>query len=499
LAKPPGMPWRDYLIMLLQMAAEVEHGLMVQYLFAAYSVDPERAPEAKRSGIRKWQEAILTVAREEMGHLLTVQNILCLLGGPASFLRRDFPWDTPFYPFPFRLQRLTRETLAMFVFAEMPDEIFRVLTADSLDEETLRRLSHLLADGEVPDPAIHEGAECHQDHRKARDFLKHDLPFIRSTVSPLLNAEGKRPVGEIYEVLLQIVGDPEKIPDSDFRAGSYDFQASWDDWGRGYKPPPTTPHGSTPPPGSRKSNVIILQAGTRTEALDALRQVMGQGEAPDLSTLGQGEPEASHFARFANVFREYRHWIVEAQADWQPARDVATNPSTVPDTAYLPAGSTRITHPAALKWAHLFNLRYRLLLTYLTHTFRISRVLDPGVPNARGAVMHRIFGEMYNLKSLSGILVQLPITGPGDPQRAGPPFEMPYSLVLPPDEPDCWRLYRDLLDTSLELGKSLLEDYEKLHSMPPEGREYLRALRNLDLNQRDWLDQMPGGRACPSS
>lgn len=48
--------------------------------------------------------AILTFAKEEMGHLLTVQNCLCLLGGPLSFEREDYPWDTPYYPFEFCLE-----------------------------------------------------------------------------------------------------------------------------------------------------------------------------------------------------------------------------------------------------------------------------------------------------------------------------------------------------------------------------------------------------------
>jgi len=30
--KPEGMEWRDYLIMLLHIGAEIEHSLMVQYL-----------------------------------------------------------------------------------------------------------------------------------------------------------------------------------------------------------------------------------------------------------------------------------------------------------------------------------------------------------------------------------------------------------------------------------------------------------------------------------
>ena len=41
-----------------------------------------------------------------MGHLLTVQNLLSLLGGPPTFEREDYPWSSPYYPFPFCLEKL---------------------------------------------------------------------------------------------------------------------------------------------------------------------------------------------------------------------------------------------------------------------------------------------------------------------------------------------------------------------------------------------------------
>jgi hypothetical protein len=39
---PDGLSWRDYLVQLLRIAASIEHALMVQYLFAAYSLDPQK-------------------------------------------------------------------------------------------------------------------------------------------------------------------------------------------------------------------------------------------------------------------------------------------------------------------------------------------------------------------------------------------------------------------------------------------------------------------------
>src|SRR6266478_1764979 len=71
---PPLSP-RDDAVFLLNIAAEVEHALMVQYLFAAYSLrDPSQFAGDKAALVHEWRGAIAMVAREEMGHLVTVQN-----------------------------------------------------------------------------------------------------------------------------------------------------------------------------------------------------------------------------------------------------------------------------------------------------------------------------------------------------------------------------------------------------------------------------------------
>src|SRR3954454_23915800 len=95
-APPPAPPaefnWRDYLAMLLHVAAEIEHSLMVQYLFAAYSLGGPQVPPELRDEVRDWQETILGIAKEEMGHLVTVQNLLTALGFPVNLDREDYPW-----------------------------------------------------------------------------------------------------------------------------------------------------------------------------------------------------------------------------------------------------------------------------------------------------------------------------------------------------------------------------------------------------------------------
>src|SRR5712671_3635927 len=59
---PPEFSWLDYTTLLLHVAAEIEHSLMVQYLFAAYSMGGPQVPAALRAKVREWQETVLGIA-----------------------------------------------------------------------------------------------------------------------------------------------------------------------------------------------------------------------------------------------------------------------------------------------------------------------------------------------------------------------------------------------------------------------------------------------------
>ena len=110
---------RDEAVFLLTAAAEVEHALMVQYLFAAYSV---RVHEDSPATLRQIQELLIQIAREEMGHLATVQNLLLLIGGPLNFGREHSPYASEIYPFRFKLEPVSLDSLAKYVVAESPLE-----------------------------------------------------------------------------------------------------------------------------------------------------------------------------------------------------------------------------------------------------------------------------------------------------------------------------------------------------------------------------------------
>ena len=89
---------RDKAQVLLESGAEVEHALMVQYLYAAYSLkSPRRSKRCRQKAAlndgeemtqisrKSWPVTLRGIAREEMGHLMTVQNLLVLLRLEPNF------------------------------------------------------------------------------------------------------------------------------------------------------------------------------------------------------------------------------------------------------------------------------------------------------------------------------------------------------------------------------------------------------------------------------
>jgi hypothetical protein len=106
------------LLRLLHVAAEIEHALMNQYLYASFSVKPVYQAIAGHGAPSS--NDLLGVAIQEMQHLGKVNQLLVALGAAPTLIREDFPYEPDIYPFRFNLEPLSRASLAKYVWTEAP-------------------------------------------------------------------------------------------------------------------------------------------------------------------------------------------------------------------------------------------------------------------------------------------------------------------------------------------------------------------------------------------
>lgn len=268
-------------------------------------------------------------------------------------------------------------------------------------------------------------------------------------------------VAALYDEIIDVVSDPCKLPDSQFRGDTYPHQASFDDWGRGYAAGARGATATTTP------DVLALRASNRAQAVMALKAIAEQGEATQFISADR---EDSHFSRFLKVWRGL------SDATWCPSLPLPVDP-VVPGPGTDPRGTAVIKNPESVAWGALFNLRYRMLLAWLAHALTLgANEPGDGPPGRRGMALNRIFNEMYFLKSIAGLMTRRPFDA--DPMApAGPPFQMPYSLNFPTDEKDFWGLHFDLLDASQELTS-------RLPASGADGSAFLAAVREADSRSR---------------
>ena len=137
------------LIRLLREASEVEHALMAQYLYGAFSLKPAYASIAGYGSPNS--NDLLGVAIQEMQHLGQVNALLMALDASPHLIRQDFPYQPDIYPFEFNLEPLTQASLAKYVYTEAPvNGLKRSKVSSPSDHQFLDQLDRVLGGSTRP-------------------------------------------------------------------------------------------------------------------------------------------------------------------------------------------------------------------------------------------------------------------------------------------------------------------------------------------------------------
>jgi len=293
---------RESVIGVLHSAAEIEHGILIEYLYAAASlIDPDAAM------------LVTSVAIEEMGHLLTVQNILLAVGAEPYLGRQDQAPNDPFDPFPFRLEPATLGTIACYVAAESPDSA---------------------------ELSFFENRELNRIRRVADSQIQSESR--RKPSGPLLNR-----VGVLYDHLLKIFTEADADQLCVGLKTNRNRQASKEEaWAHG---------------GEGRA-VIVQEIGSLADLVGALHAVAGQGEGFECA-------ENSHFHRFRRLYRgmRRRRWIPDGlayQSATQPLRRLRWiwRALGVYDPALQSSVTAERIDTEGKQLVRLLSLRYQLAL-----------------------------------------------------------------------------------------------------------------------------------------
>ena len=117
---------REELIFMLSEAAALEHMILCEYLFAAFSLKrevSEGVTAAQFDAIKGWERVVSLVATQEMLHLALVSNLLTAIGSPPFLSHPNFPQRAKYYPPGIQLALLPfgEHALQHFLYLERPE------------------------------------------------------------------------------------------------------------------------------------------------------------------------------------------------------------------------------------------------------------------------------------------------------------------------------------------------------------------------------------------
>jgi hypothetical protein len=326
---PPEAPFviehREALIYMLYEAAELEHGIMLQYLFAAFSLKQstdEGLTEDELAAVQRWRQVVAHVATDEMLHLTLVQNLLSAIGSAPHFSRPNLPAPARHYPAGVRLALLPfgEEALRHFMFLERPEGM-------------------ALRDAEGLEAALAEAAPVVDEAEivpRGQDF---------ATIGHLYRSieHGLARLAEKYGERWLFIGPPRA-------------QATQQDW-----PWPEL--------------VAVTDLATAQRAVDT---ILEQGEG------ARGHWEDAHFGKFVQILDEYRR-MAGANPAFDPVRPVL--PAKVRPAEQDDDRVPLITDRQTARCADLFNVANEVLLHTLQRYFAHTEETDEQLSTLAGAAI----------------------------------------------------------------------------------------------------------------
>jgi hypothetical protein len=292
---------REALIYMICEAAELEHALMCEYLFAAFSLKDrvdEGVSDDQLAAIQRWRSTVLGVASQEMLHLALTANMLTALGASPHLSRPNLPQPARHYPASVRLILLPfgEQALRHFMYLERPEGM-------DLDDAE----GFAAADEAVPVMSEDEIVPRLQDFAT----VGHLYRSIESGFGHLVDKLGadRLFIGPRHAQITQSnLAWPQLVP--------------------------------------------ITDLASATAAIEA---IVEQGEGP------RGDWRQAHFGRFKGVLDEFLA-VRRADPAFEPARPVAAATVRPNERDY---GGLLISDPLTAKVADLGNVVYEVLLQVL--------------------------------------------------------------------------------------------------------------------------------------
>ncbi len=431
---------RAELIDALRLAAELEHGLMAQYLFAAYSLkryDYEGLAPEQLERVRRWASLITLVARQEMEHLGLALNLLSAVGGTPSFSRPNMPQPAGYYGAACVKLTLTRcdlETVKRFQRFEAPDELAHAVETKCTEK---------------PAPI---------DQRKADEWCERKGVGPAKVAAKLLERlktpdEGKPPKGGLLKGaphIDQLYGIPYKSVQELYEKIARGFESLTAKMGERrlfvgktvnqlFGGPSSPQHGTMN--DLNQYGLDIISVTDLASAKQAIRMIVEQGEGIRVP------PSYKPFTHFC-IFSRVRAEMEEHGLGEKAARPVAANPMTVRQPDVPPTEKVSlIDDPHTLEVARLFNQSYEVMLLLLLYLYS-DQVKTKEQTDALMDAAFFPFMTMF-VRPLAEILTELPAFKDGR-GNAGPGFELAGDVLLFPDLDATWALFQERLDTLAE-------------------------------------------------